>query len=465
MLSAADAAAAKGWPVTEAECWHYAGYFYFTKEMYALAFEYMQKAQNVFDEYHTGKYSYTLRYADGLAGCYYRFGEYREAIQYMKKTMQLPEYWNTLIYFASIHNTLGLCYQHLKQYDSAAVWYNKSHETAMMYKDSFYMALSHGNLGYTYYLQGEYDKALPLLEADYTGSLRAGENGSAANAAMTLIAIHIKKRQLAEAARYIDLSRPLVYGSANANLLKNWYENLYNISKARGDYKQASLYTDSLLLYRDSVTALRNQQSFNQVWLKLETEKHMNEVNQLESMRRQQILLRNSLLAGLVLVAIIALLWVNRRLLKHNKAKELAEQQLKFAEQELMTYTQQLKEKNELLEQLRNEITGQVDTSERVDNINALLTATILTEDDWKKFRQLFEKVYPGFFIRLKEKIPDLSPTDTRLLALTKLQLPPKDMASMLGVTYDAVKKARQRLRKKINLPEEGDLSELAEMI
>jgi hypothetical protein len=35
----------------------------------------------------------------------------------------------------------------------------------------------------------------------------------------------------------------------------------------------------------------------------------------------------------------------------------------------------------------------------------------------------------------------------------------------MLGVTYDAVKKARQRLRKKINLPDESSLEELVEAI
>ena len=86
MLDAANIAGKKNWPITEAECWHYAGGFYFSEAMYVPAFEYMQKAQNVFDEYEYGRYTYLLRYADGLAGCYYRFGEYGEAIKYMKKT-------------------------------------------------------------------------------------------------------------------------------------------------------------------------------------------------------------------------------------------------------------------------------------------------------------------------------------------------------------------------------------------
>ena len=118
-----------------------------------------------------------------------------------------------------------------------------------------------------------------------------------------------------------------------------------------------------------------------------------------------------------------------------------------------------------MLERLRGEMEQVNDSQERTGTINSLLESTILTEEDWKKFRQLFEKVYPGFFIRLKDKMLDLSPTETRLLALTKLQISPKDMSSMLGVSYDAIRKARQRLRKKINLPEEGGLEELVELI
>jgi tetratricopeptide (TPR) repeat protein len=466
MLAAADVAAKKNWPLTEAECWHIAGKHYYRADKYTMAFEYMQKAQTVFDKYtDAAEYSYLHHYANVIANCYYHFGEYQEAINYLKEAVQLPSYWNDIIFLPGIYNTLALCYQQLKQYDSAAIWYNKSYDEAVVYDHKFYMALAKGNLGYTYYLQEQYDKALPLLEADYKASMEAGETRSATNAALSIASIYIKKGQPEEAARYMNLSRPYVYGPGNVTILKNWYENLYNLSKLKGDHRNVSLYSDSLLVYKDSVEALRDKKTFNQAVLKLETEKHMNEVNQLDQKRKQQILLRNSLLAGLVLLALIALLWLNRQLLKRKKEKELAQQQLGFAEQELVNYTRQLKEKNDLLEHLRDELNKENNLNDREGNINRLLSATILTEEDWMKFQQLFEKVYPGFFIRLKEKMPDLSAADKRLLALTKLQLPPKTMASMLGVSYDAVKKARQRLRRKINLPEEGTLEELVEMI
>jgi hypothetical protein len=280
-----------------------------------------------------------------------------------------------------------------------------------------------------------------------------------------LAAIYIKKGELSSAEKYMSASRQFVYAHGEPAQLKNWYENLYYLSKKKGDYKNVGLYGDSLLYFKDSLTAMNDKKAYNQAVLKIETEKHLNEISQLESARKQQILLRNSLLIGLILVAIIGFLWVNRQLLKRNKEKELAQQQLQFAEQELINYTQQLKEKTEVLEQLRDEMNKENISQERTENINKLLGATILTDDDWKKFQQLFEKVYPGFFIHLKEKIPELSATDIRVLALTKLKLPIKDMASMLGVGYDAVRKSKQRLRKKVNLPNDQDLDDLVEMV
>lgn len=465
MLQAADEAASKGWPITQAECLHFAGHIYFIANQFVPAFEYMGKAQNVFDKKAKGEYTYLLRYAGGLSLCYYQFGEFRTALQYIKEQSKLPSFWNEFFYFPSLDNTIGLCYQQLNEYDSAAIWYEKSYKEAAYYKDSFYMSLANGNLGYSYYLQKQYDRALPLLLADHAGSMKAGEIGSAVNAAYALTGIYIKKGELGEAEKFMNYAKDFTFSTRSLPLLRNWYEDAYNLSLAKGDFKNIRFYIDSLIFYKDSLSQLRDKKAFNQEVLKLETEKHMHEVGELESKRKHQVLLRNSLLAGLVLLTIIALLAVNRQLLKRNKERELAQQQLEFADHELQSYMQQLKEKNELLEQLQEDMDKENNSLERTGNINLLISATILTEEDWKKFQQLFEKVYPGFFIRLREKMPDLSATDMRLLALTRLQVVPKDMAAMLGVSYEAIRKARQRLRKKINLPEDGALDELVNMV
>ncbi len=92
--------------------------------------------------------------------------------------------------------------------------------------------------------------------------------------------------------------------------------------------------------------------------------------------------------------------------------------------------------------------------------IDELSTLTILTEDEWSKFKTLFEKVYPGFFLRLKDKAPDITIAEQRMAALTRLHLTPKAMAAMLGISVDSVHKARQRLRQRLNISTEVNLEQ-----
>ena len=86
MLAAANEAAEMNWPLTQAECWQFADLLHYKKSQFTRAFEYMQKAQTVFDKYSADQENFYLRrYENTLANCYYHFGEYQEAITYMKK--------------------------------------------------------------------------------------------------------------------------------------------------------------------------------------------------------------------------------------------------------------------------------------------------------------------------------------------------------------------------------------------
>ncbi len=76
------------------------------------------------------------------------------------------------------------------------------------------------------------------------------------------------------------------------------------------------------------------------------------------------------------------------------------------------------------------------------------------------EFKKIFLKVHPNFFFKLKKNFYYLSEGDVRLLTLIKLQSSNKEMANMLGITIEGVKKAKQRLRKKMNLDEDTTIEE-----
>jgi len=151
--------------------------------------------------------------------------------------------------------------------------------------------------------------------------------------------------------------------------------------------------------------------------------------------------------------------------------KEVIEIELKNAKITLDDYIKNMVEKNELLEQFKIDVeklkslkTKEID-EERIEQLEHLNKVTILTEEDWNRFKVLFEQVHKGFFIRLKEKLPNLTQAETRLICLTKLQLDTKQMAGILGVSNSTIKQSRYRLRKKLGLSEEDNISDISESI
>ena len=139
----------------------------------------------------------------------------------------------------------------------------------------------------------------------------------------------------------------------------------------------------------------------------------------------------------------------------------MMEQDAVSAKDQLKMFTENIIEKTNLIEKLESRIKGKETTLEQHVIITELSQQTILTEEDWNKFKSLFEKIYPGFFISLKEKFPDITLAEQRMAALTRLQLTPKQMASMLGISVDSVHKTRQRLRQRLRVSQESSLEEI----
>ena len=117
-------------------------------------------------------------------------------------------------------------------------------------------------------------------------------------------------------------------------------------------------------------------------------------------------------------------------------------------------FTENIRQKNILIENFKQEIEKlSIQTANRSDagHLEKLLQEHIMTDENWTEFKRLFSKVYPGFFVNLSKQNPTLSTTDIRIVALMKLGLNNAEMANMLGITVEGIKKAKQRLRKKMS--------------
>ncbi len=136
------------------------------------------------------------------------------------------------------------------------------------------------------------------------------------------------------------------------------------------------------------------------------------------------------------------------------------EQEMESAKIQLNMFTQNIIEKTNLIEQLELQVYNRSISERDQQVITELSNQTILTEDDWDKFRSLFEKIFPLFFQRLKNKTADITMAEQRMAALTRLQLTSRQMASMLGISVDSVHKTRQRLRRRFDLDNDANLED-----
>ena len=177
----------------------------------------------------------------------------------------------------------------------------------------------------------------------------------------------------------------------------------------------------------------------------------------LQNEKRAASLKRNFIFLTIMLASAILILYLNRLRLKQKYRQEILIQQKNAAEAELVAAKEQMQliteniiEKAGLIEKLTVQLSNKELNMEQHQLVAEISRHTILTEDQWENFKVVFEKIHPGFFIRLKEKARDITIAEQRMAALTRLDLTARHMASMLGISVDSVHKTRQRLRQRM---------------
>ena len=254
---------------------------------------------------------------------------------------------------------------------------------------------------------------------------------------------------------------------------------LIELNKTTGDYRTVSLLSDSLTVLKDSLQHMLDAKILSRAVEKAEAERYAAELKLMESQKNLGRLRFYIVIATLLFIIVTGGLLFNRFRLRKQRQAELAgkekellsvekkrtEESLRHAEELLAAYLTTLKEKTALIENLDAELEHLREISYSpaslegiAFNMERLISSTILTNDEWQHFRNLFEQAHPGFLYRLKDKYADLSPAEMRLLILTKLKLPSREMARILGITIEAIRKSRYRVRKKLNLNEESNL-------
>jgi len=142
------------------------------------------------------------------------------------------------------------------------------------------------------------------------------------------------------------------------------------------------------------------------------------------------------------------------------------EQELANKNRELANTAMNIVYKNQMLNTLHHELTNINDSgdnklnSHQLRKVNKLIEEAHNDDRDWDIFEKSFNEAHENFFKKLKADYPGLVPNDLKLCAYLRLNMSSKEIASLLNIGTRGVEIRRYRLRKKLNLPTNKNLTE-----
>ncbi len=397
---------------------------------------------------------------------------YESSITYTRLGLQglsdtLPRnLWERVLYV----NVVGQAYQRLGKLDSALAYYGQSMRLARLldYRrtNDIWRGINAGHIGQVMFLQNKPDRAKQLLAYDYLVN-RSAEPNVAAHSLQWLAKVNLAQGKKDSAVLHIRQAIGMLRASPlqtiqRINYLRDAYATATDVFRAANNadsvYHYAKLYT----ALHDEIEQKAYASSMNVLKTRLDNEKSRQTIENLQKDKAAEEQRMSFVLAVIVLISIICLLYLNWRRRRHQHKAQLALREKAAAEalarQQLELLTQNLKEKVNLLEELQCQLNNQQESAERQELMQSIASLTILTGDDWEKFQSLFVRLHPSFFMNLQEKVPDITPAEMRMAALSRLHLSTHQLAAILGVSLNSVYKTQQRLRQRLNLQAEDDV-------
>ncbi|CAI8377668.1 MAG: Uncharacterised protein [Polaribacter sp. SA4-10] len=124
---------------------------------------------------------------------------------------------------------------------------------------------------------------------------------------------------------------------------------------------------------------------------------------------------------------------------------------------ELAISTMNIIKKNEFLSSIKTELIKS-DVSKN-SSVVKIIDKNLNNTDDWKMFQEAFNNADKDFLKKMKSMHSNLTPNDLRMCAYLRLNLSSKEIAPLLNISPRSVEVKRYRLRKKMSLPHDANLT------
>ena len=139
--------------------------------------------------------------------------------------------------------------------------------------------------------------------------------------------------------------------------------------------------------------------------------------------------------------------------------------EIEYKNQELTSSAMNLIQKNKLLTNLKNSLKTlsteslNEETSAQLIRLVRSIDKDLEGNEHWTAFADSFDQVHGKFITRLKESFPELTPQEVKFSAYIRMNLNTKEIANLLGISVRGVEIGRYRVRKKLGLSRQDNLT------
>ncbi|MCR4033823.1 MULTISPECIES: tetratricopeptide repeat protein [Flavobacterium] len=384
------------------------------------------------------------------------------AVDFLKKSMQYMK--DTSSESADVLNAIGNFYFKKKDLLNAMHYFDRSEVVALKMDDSIRYAKILGDKALVYNQKGDVDRAVNLLKQDITYSQKFKIEKNEMYASIQLAKIFLKLNDKKQAEEILETAGKIAGTKAYyRSSLKEIIDLKLTLLNGEDFQKELTLrrqlkQVDEYLLHTNGNTVLRKSN-----WL-IQKKKYENETKKILSELEKGERIKNIsllILISTILSSAIAYGFLSQRLENKKLAVEeyendrlLFEEKLKDVSSDIDGYTENLQNKEKqisILEEELEEIKNFAKHSENEKNkLQQMLSSHIMTDENWSAFKKEFINQYSDFYHTIIENFPEVKESNLKIIMLEKLNLNYYEMSNLLGVTVDAVKKNKQRLKKKL---------------
>jgi len=466
------------------------GYILYHNSSYAEALNHYLQANTLLHK--TSRKDLIAKNLDNIGTIYYSNRQGDQSDRFFYEALKLYEELKDTNGIATTYGMIGHICEKTGKYDSAYYYQRQALQYFVAINSPQGIADIYENIASIYEDKEKYDSSF----AYYTNALGYYEGSndliSQINIRNNLGDIYRKTGRYKQGLEQTRLALKLAIRTKELFQINSAYEDIGKAYHLMGMNDSAYFYNE---LSRKQVLAIYSKENSKQVAMiqaQFDTQQKNREIQQLENDKRSELIITVATIIIIILLLLLGTSIISRQKIKieaerkineheknvyetnyalmqtdlHNKS--LVEHNLKneldIRSRELTSYTLNLIQKNQLLDELKLKLTDLIkddkrDHKKQIREVLKQIDQDFNHDKYWDELRVIFEQVHQSFFDNLNAHCSNLTSAELRLASLLKININSSDMSILLGISQDSLRISRYRLRKKLNLEQGTNLT------